>query len=755
MQFGPNVFGPLLAFDFARTDDFWNRLSGDSAPSMAEVAPPAAMSAAWLGSPCEDLSNEGEAAEAASTSDWMSDSARYEFDTRALVQEDLAAINLAPEDLDPQGFWSTEAPSATSDAGGWLAEFDLEAESEPEAAPAPVAAPTLEVNEDEIPDWMLNFGTDDQDASPQMTEALFAPPETEAGDSFVLSAMDELPPAPIDEDINEAMQEDIDADSFALNISEDAPMFPPNPPSDAEEPEDWLQGFSGADSDPDFADLFADLPGPDSSPDPSFDELFGDAGLELPSTAELQAATPELDWMGVLNEEMPPASDFGSGPPAPTAAATHEADAIDWGSFSEQEAEMDFELPNTGDLSGAAGNWAWEAAPSSDEALAAEDSPAWLTEAQSEDTGDDFFAALSSAEPSQPAAQDDEFAWLGAGQAEEASLEPLNWLDEPEDPAATGDELGWLQEAETFGQALSTEALGGDDLAWLQTVETDSAAPGGMAPDEDDDFIPMPMTADLSSTAQAMGWLDEPQDSPAPADEPDWLGQAPDSPADDLDWSQPSEDFFSPPPAQISYDEQASETEAAGTDSWAVFGASAANDIPLPLTAELSSAAGDLAWLTQPMEEDEIAAAPSQAPADTFAWGTDPEPEALETAAGLPEWAKADFGAPAASQEESPSWLSGAEISPVAPPSSLPEAPAETDESLPDWLRTAFTDEEVPADEGLAVAEASTLPDNKEIGTGTYTSAFDFDIKPAWMRGQADTQDSPESFQPGWLKKPK
>ena len=96
----------------------------------------------------------------------------------------------------------------------------------------------------------------------------------------------------------------------------------------------------------------------------------------------------------------------------------------------------------------------------------------------------------------------------------------------------------------------------------------------------------------------------------------------------------------------------------------------------------------------------------------------------------------------------------------IRPPPNLTavgnDAPPPTD--LPEWMSAAFSDDSAVEDGGV-VAEASDFTDNNLEATdindteSSFNFAYDFDVKPAWMRGaDDDNTENSDTFTPPWMR---
>ena len=182
--------------------------------------------------------------------------------------------------------------------------------------------------------------------------------------------------------------------------------------------------------------------------------------------------------------------------------------------------------------------------------------------------------------------------------------------------------------------------------------------------------------------------------------------------------------------------------------------AAAAASAP-PAPADPPSSAGLPDWL-----HDSSAAEPASA-LDAPGWmdspAQAPTPAQTSEHAELPDWLRESQPAvaPSAGAEQVPSWLSdlagtdtpAQESSPEPPPALLPAVPAQSDSSLPDWLRDSQRDARPPSGgEQLPswLAESNQMPSSTDLPAGE---------SPAWLGGleTGTPDDAKPSAEPDWL----
>jgi hypothetical protein len=267
---------------------------------------------------------------------------------------------------------------------------------------------------------------------------------------------------------------------------------------------------------------------------------------------------------------------------------------------------------------------------------------------------------------------------------------------------------------------------------------------GDASPADSDWMSSFGSTEEAPQAEAELDWMS--QGDPAPADS-DWMSsfggteEAPQAEAD-LDWMSQDE----PTPVDANWMSQPSVERDRGsiTGQLPDFEAGIdARDI-LQRTIQANEQPDWLSDLTKEMDVADDYASPTPALATIGTMG--------ETEAAAADWLldDEDFGfEDSPSEDESPAWL---ESSAPSPAMSAPPAPdVLPEEALPSWM-SAFNSQ----DEGI-VAQGPVLTDNSNDAPPAssdevppFDFIYDFELKPAWMRGKADSDA--DGFTPPWMR---
>jgi tetratricopeptide (TPR) repeat protein len=615
---------------------------------------------------------------------------------------------------------------------------------ETEAAPDFTEAAAPVPQDDDPLAWLHQSGVEIiEDAQPQAS-ALF-----DADEEFVLQEPDKANPLAWLEGYEAAAEgglqtPDEEADPLAwlhqsgVEIVDERPQ-PAAPTTDAQDEAllDWLADESVLDEVLHMEALSTDTLQPVGEEQADAEDRFMAGEVEEVEMSD----DNEFNWLDEQQPEEPPASGEAG---------------LDWLAQSEETAP-----PPSADMP----DWLTAAAPGGETGGQPEETPA----PQSGDA--EWMVEMTAAPEPAEAGEDAGFEWMAEAEAAATPADTPDWLSEmappgqlagepevpslaetqaPSEPAAQDAGFEWMGEAEAVA----------DTLDWLSEM-----APSGQPSGEPE--APSPAEAGLE-------WLSEAQDEPAatPADTPDWLSEA--APVGEPETPQESDAGFewiaSDSEAAAAADtpdwlaemrpaEEPAQAADAGFE-WMADAQPEAGESPDWLSALEPEGAAEPAAAEQGQEEAEPAAATDSG----FEWIS--ETQAASEAA--PEWlseiAPAEEAQTAPTSEGDFEWMSGAEaetpgwLSEIAPAGET-EAPASLDAGV-EWLSEVAPAAETSSENSfewaadVEPAASTETPDwLSELGPAPEEAAAPAD-SPSWLAELDAAGESPVSEEapdtPGW-----